>query len=147
MPSLLNDQIKEQISDVFTELKSPVQVLFFRKQTDCPTCEDAHNLLQEVADLSPQISLAVYDLETDGGIASQYRVDKAPALVIAGLEGEQVLDYGIRFYGIPSGHEFSTLIHDLILVSTRDSGLSEETRSYLAEVSKPVLLQVFVTPG
>jgi alkyl hydroperoxide reductase subunit AhpF len=52
----------------------------------------------------------------------------------------------VRYAGIPSGHEFSSLIQDLILVSGRDSGLSEQTREYLAGLKEPVHLQVFVTP-
>ena len=61
-------------------------------------------------------------------------------------DGDVRTDYGVRFAGIPSGHEFSTLIHDLILVSGRDSGLSPETRAFLKGLEKPVHLQVFVTP-
>jgi glutaredoxin-like protein len=66
--------------------------------------------------------------------------------VIAGVDGDQILDYGVRFAGIPSGHEFSSFIHDLILVSGRDSGLSAKAREYLKALDQPVLLQVFVTP-
>jgi glutaredoxin-like protein len=66
--------------------------------------------------------------------------------VIAGVDGGQVLDYGVRFAGVPSGHEFSSLIQDLILVSGRDSGLNPQTREFLGGLEKPVLLQVFVTP-
>jgi glutaredoxin-like protein len=56
------------------------------------------------------------------------------------------MDYGVRFAGIPSGHEFSSLIEGLILVSGRDSGLSGEIRKQLRGLKNPVLLQVFVTP-
>jgi len=66
--------------------------------------------------------------------------------VLAGRDGDQILDFGVRYAGIPSGHEFSSLIHDLVLVSGRDSGLSEETRQFLSSLDQPVLLQVFVTP-
>jgi hypothetical protein len=38
------------------------------------------------------------------------------------------------------------LIHDLVLISGRDSGLSEQTREFLSSLDKPVHLQVFVTP-
>jgi alkyl hydroperoxide reductase subunit AhpF len=48
--------------------------------------------------------------------------------------------------GVPSGHEFSTLIQDLILVASRDSGLSPQVRNYIKGLSKPLHLQVFVTP-
>jgi len=62
------------------------------------------------------------------------------------LDGEQILDYGIRYAGIPSGHEFSSLINEIILVSGRDSNLNKETREYLSTINQPVLMQVFVTP-
>jgi glutaredoxin-like protein len=66
--------------------------------------------------------------------------------VIAAKNGDEIQDFGVRFSGIPSGHEFSTLIHDLILVSGRDSGLDPQTRQLLAVLKEPVHLQVFVTP-
>ncbi|HSQ16551.1 MAG TPA: glutaredoxin, partial [Anaerolineales bacterium] len=59
---------------------------------------------------------------------------------------DQITDYGIRYAGIPSGYEFSSLIQSLVLVSGRDSGLAPETRQALADLKQPVLLQVFVTP-
>ncbi len=146
MPSLLNDEIKRQVQDVFAQLQQPVEVLFFGKKENCDYCEDIRQLVEEVTALSDKLSLSIYDLEDNADVASQYRVDKAPMLVIAAREANEIHDYGIRFAGIPSGHEFSTLIHDLILVSSRDSGLDEDTRSFLRELTQPVHLQVFVTP-
>jgi len=143
---LLNDDIKKQVRDVFTQLKNPVQMLFFGDKVNCQYCDDTLALVQEVVDLSDKLSLAIYDVHDDAAIAAQYKVDKTPGLVLAGLDGEQILDFGIRYAGIPSGHEFSSLIHDLVLVSGRDSGLSVKTREFLKKLDKPVHLQVFVTP-
>lgn len=85
-------------------------------------------------------------MQKDADSAKQYKVDKAPGLVIAGRDGERILDYGIRFAGIPSGHEFSSLINSLLLVSGRDSGLNQNTRQALSELTEPVDMLVFVTP-
>jgi len=73
-------------------------------------------------------------------------VDAAPTLIIAGKDGDQIIDYGIRLKGIPAGYEFTTLIRDVLLVSSRDSGLNQATRAWLRELKEPVHLQVFVTP-
>jgi len=97
-------------------------------------------------EISDKLGISVFDLNKDQQIAKQYGVDKVPGLVLAGKDGEDLVDYGVRFAGIPAGHEFSTLIHDLILVSGRDSQLSLSTRQFLAELKDPVHLQVFVTP-
>jgi glutaredoxin-like protein len=146
MTNLLNDEIRQQVSEFFQQVQEPVQVIFFEKKSDCEYCGETRQMVEEVTALSDKIHLSIYDLEDDQAIAGQYKVDKAPGIVIAGRDGEQVLDYGIRFTGIPSGHEFSSLIHDMILVSGRDSGLSPQTKEILKGLDKPVHLQVFVTP-
>lgn len=143
---LLNDSILAQVTDVFQQLTAPVEVLFFGSQTNCDLCQDTQQLVEEVVAISDKLSLSVYDLDHDAEIARQYNVDKAPTLVLAGKDGDQPVDYGVRFVGIPAGHEFSSLIHSLILVSGGDSGLSAQTRENLGKLKKPVHLQVFVTP-
>jgi glutaredoxin-like protein len=146
MTQLLNDDIVQQIREVFDGLKNPVHMMFFGSQTNCAYCDDTRQLVEEVAAISDLLSLEIYDMEADSDLAAKYNVDKAPGLVIAAKEGEQITDFGVRLAGIPSGHEFSSLIQDIILVSNRDSGLSPQTREFLKGVDKPVILQVFVTP-
>jgi len=146
MAQLLNTDIIKQIQEVFSGLKNPVQLMFFGSQHDCPYCDDTRQLVEEVAAISDLLSVVVYDMETDGDLAVKYNVDKAPGLVIAAREEEQITDFGVRLSGIPSGHEFTSLIQDIILVSNRDSGLNPQTRAFLKGLDKPILLQVFVTP-
>jgi len=147
MAKLLNESVTSQVKGMFDEqLKQPVEVLFFGGDQYCEYCDDTLQLLEEVTAISEKLNLQTFDLQADQTVAQQYLVDKTPGFVLAGRDGDQIIDYGIRFYGIPSGHEFSTLIHDLILVSSRDSGLDASTRQALKELDKPVHLQVFVTP-
>jgi glutaredoxin-like protein len=143
---LLNESITKQVREVFSQLKNPVEVLFFEKKQDCDYCDDTRKLLEEVTALSDKLNMTVYDADEHADVAMQYKVDKIPGIVLAGRDGDQTTDYGIRFAGIPSGHEFSSLINDLVMVSGRDSRLSDQTREYLQNLKKPLLLQVFVTP-
>src|SRR3990172_3211172 len=143
---LLNEEIARQVKEVFAQLQEPVEVLFFGRKEDCDYFADTLQLAQEIVELSDKLGLSVYDLDEDLSLAEQYHVDKAPGLALAGKDGDQISDYGIRYAGIPSGHEFSSLIHDLVLVSSRDSGLEQKTRDFLKGLEQPVLLQVFVTP-
>jgi glutaredoxin-like protein len=148
MAAMLDEKVKTQVSEVFQGLSNPVEVLFFGSadEENCQYCSETRQLLEEVTDLSDQVTLKVYDLEKDADLAKRYKVDGAPGYVMVGREGGRQLDYGIRFKGIPAGHEFTSLINDLVLVSQRDSNLSEETRTYLRGLKQPVHLQVFVTP-
>lgn len=146
MSSLLNDEIRTQVSEVFSGLEEPIHVLFFGKDEECDYCSDTQQLLEEVTSLSDKIEMSIFNLEADEAVAKQYKIDKAPGFVIAGKNGDQILDYGIRYAGIPSGHEFSSLINSFLLVSGRDSKLGDDIRKMLKELDKPVNMYVFVTP-
>lgn len=146
MEALLNEDIKNQVTEAFAQLKDPVEVLFFGRQDDCEYCDQTQQLVEEVTGLSGNLHLGIYDIDEDAELANSYNIDKTPGLVITARDGEQLLDYGVRIAGVPAGHEFSSLIQDLILVSGRDSGLSQQTRDMLADLSEPITLQVFVTP-
>lgn len=147
MDRILNEQITAQVKQVFdAQLKEPVKVMFFGRESNCETCNDMRQLMEEVTAISDKLHFEAYDIDKNADTARQFNVDKTPGLVLAALVDGEAIDYGVRFAGIPSGHEFSTLIHDLVLISGRDSGLAPKTRDALKKLDKPVHLQVFVTP-
>lgn len=147
MEQLISEDITKQIREVFKQLKHPVQLLFFGSETDCEYCKEIRQLLEELTRLSDQLSLSLHDVDREPDLAQHYQVTgKAPATIIAAKEGDQLTDLGIRYLGIPSGHEFTTLIQSILLVSGRDSGLAPQTRDFLKKLTKPLHLEVFVTP-
>jgi glutaredoxin-like protein len=146
MPELFNDSIKQQVREALEKMKNPVEILLFSSQENCDYCRETRQLCEDVVTLSNKLSLRVYDIHADAAIAKKFNVDKTPGLVIVARDGKKVTDYGVRYAGIPSGHEFNSLIQDILLVSVRDSGLNESTREFLRALAQPVTLQVFVTP-
>lgn len=146
MPELLNEQIRKQIKGVFQGLQNDVEIVLFTSEKNCDFCKETRQLLEEVISLSDKLGITVYDLDKDTVEAEQYKINKAPGFSIMAKVGEDLVDYGIRFYGIPSGHEFTSLINDLTLVASRQSMLSPETVEFLKSLTEPVNLQVFVTP-
>ena len=146
MEKVLNDQIVKQIQEAFTEVKEPVEVLLFGSKDNCDYCNETKQLLEEVTALHDKLALSVYDIQEHADVASKFNVTNAPGIVIAAKDNAEVKNLGIQFSGIPSGHEFSTLINDIIIVSRRESGLDAKTREFLKSLDKPLHLQVFVTP-
>jgi glutaredoxin-like protein len=55
-------------------------------------------------------------------------------------------DRGLKYYGVPSGYEFITFLEAVKTISADNSGLSATTKDFLKTLTKPVHLQVFVTP-
>jgi len=56
--------------------------------------------------------------------AVKYGVDKIPATVLLDENGK---DYGIKFFGIPSGYEFASLLEDIKLLGTGKERLITRT--------------------
>ena len=146
MEKVLDEQIVKQIRQAFDGIEKPVQVLLFGSKDNCDYCSETQQLLEEVTALSDKVELSFYDVNEDQEIASRFNVTNAPGIIIAAKENADVVNLGIQFSGIPSGHEFSTLINDILMVSKRDSGLDVKTREFLKNLEKPLHLQVFVTP-
>ena len=139
--ALLNDSVRAQVEKRFKELRDPVKIVNFTQEIECQYCTETRRLMEEITELSGKLSFEVHNFVTDKDKARQYNIDKIPATVIMGEK-----DYGIRFYGIPSGYEFVTVLESIAMVSKRESGLSSETKKRLATLTKPLHLQVYVTP-
>jgi len=140
---LLNDEIVEQVKQELADLAGPVRLVMFTQEFECEYCAETRQLVEEIAALSNQITAEVYNFVADAEKAEELGVDKIPAIAVVGAE-----DYGVRFYGIPAGYEFVSLLHAIKLaaVAVGKPDLSDETLEVLAGVSEPVHVQVFVTP-
>ncbi len=139
--AFINDKDRDQLRREFDKLVHPVTLALFTDQEHCTYCTETRQLLEEIASLSPKLVLQTYDLQADGGKAAEFGVDKVPATVV--MNGK---DYGIRYFGIPAGYEFGSLIDDILDVSNGESGLAPATKAALAKITQPLHFQVFVTP-
>lgn len=151
---LLNAEIREITRKKFeAELASKVTLLLFTQEPtvlivpgrvpglECQFCRETRQLLEEVKSLSDKIDLQVFDFVAQQEKAAEFGIDKIPATVVLGDK-----DHGVRFYGIPSGYEYTSLIEAIVDVSKGTTELRPKTRESLGTLDKDVHIQVFVTP-
>jgi glutaredoxin-like protein len=141
--AMISDKDKKAVGDRLAKLTGPVKLVMFTQEMECAYCKETRELVEEVAALSDKITVEVKDFVEEEAEAKKLGVDKIPAVAVFG-EGD--IDYGIRFYGIPAGYEFMSLLESIEIVSKGESGLSANGRERLKGLAKPVHLQVFVTP-
>ena len=140
--AMIGDQDRQAIKDLFEKgCVNDVKLVVFTQEFECQYCRETRQLVEELAEISEHVTAEVYDFATDKEQVEAYGVDKIPAIAITGKK-----DYGVRFYGIPSGYEFTGFIETILAVSQGESGLSEATKKMLADLADPVHIQVFVTP-
>jgi glutaredoxin-like protein len=141
--AMISDKDKKAVGDRLSKLTGPVKLVIFTQEMECQFCKETRELAEEVAALSDKISVEVKDFLKADAEAKKLGVDKIPAIAVLG-DGDK--DYGIRFYGIPAGYEFMSLLESIEIVSKGESGLSANGKEKIKGLGKPVHLQVFVTP-
>jgi glutaredoxin-like protein len=137
----ISKEDQEYLKKEFSKMTNPVKLVFFTQQFECEYCELTHELLNELSGNSDKIKVEIYEFVKDQEKVKQYDIKRIPAIVVEGSK-----DYGIRFYGVPAGYEFSTLVEDIIDVSNGTTNLSQETKEELKKLTMPVHIQAFVTP-
>ena len=140
---LMDPETEQQVREVLAAVKSPVTLKMFTQDFDCEACNGTRQIIEEVADLSDLISVEVHDFAAESDLARSLGADKVPAIFVLDADRR---DRGIRFFGIPAGYEFTSLIEAIVLVGTGDSALEDDTRKFLDALQTPLHLQVFVTP-
>jgi alkyl hydroperoxide reductase subunit AhpF len=150
--ALLRDEDAAKLREIFDErLNGDVTLVHYTQQesrlivpnvAQCPSCKDAQALLEELSATSDRIALEVHDFAGEIAAAEAAGVDKIPATLV---KGEQS-DGRVRYFGLPSGYEFASLIEDIIDVGSGTIDLEAETVEVLRGLQKDVHIQVFVTP-
>jgi glutaredoxin-like protein len=139
--ALLSPEIAEGVKKELAAVTDAVELVMFTQEFECQYCRETRQLVEEVAALSDQVSAKIYDFVANKDQAARFGIDKIPAIAVVGAE-----DYGVRFYGIPSGYEFASLLHAIKVVAAADPTLDEDTKAFLGGLATPVHIQVFVTP-
>ncbi len=138
---LLRESDVEEIRERLAGMPNPVKLVHFTQELNLGYGRETRQLLEELTGISDKISLETHNFLIDKEKVGEYGVDKVPATAIRNGK-----DYGIRFYGLPAGYEFGTLLDGILTVSKGDSGLNAQSREKLAQLNQPLHLQVFTTP-
>jgi glutaredoxin-like protein len=139
---LIDESVAWQLTQEFQQLVNPVRLAVFSQPLSDPGSEALLPLVSELAALDSRLRVESFNFALDQEKAAALGIKRSPAVGVMG----EARDYGIRFYGLPSGYEFGTLIDAILDVSKGDSGLAPSTREALAALPRAVQVQVFSTP-
>ena len=140
MPIRIDDETKEKLRTILSQLKGEVKLRFFKPKGECRFCDDTEYILDIISSLTDKVRVEVgWEGSPE---AEKYKLPMYPALLV---HGER--DYNIRFFGIPAGYEFGALIEDIVDVSRGRTSVNLVVEKVVRErIRKPVRIMVFVTP-
>jgi alkyl hydroperoxide reductase subunit AhpF len=136
---MLSPDTRRLLREALAKMPSPVRLVCFERAAAGRA--EAVRLAHELASLSDRLEVEALDLERDRAAAAAYRVSRTPTIAVVGVR-----DWGLRFIGVPGGHEIMALADAILLASAGVSGLSPGSRSLLADVRAALDILVFVAP-
>lgn len=148
--SMISEKDQQTLRDLFGKrLQQDVTVTYFTQHDsvlsvpghECAYCRETRELLEDLDGLSDKLHLEVKDFVADEAEAQKLGVTRIPAIILSGQNKGTV-----RFFGVPAGYEFSTLIEDLMTVSSSEPDLLDSTKQALEALQQDLHIQVFVTP-
>ena len=125
---MLDTAIKNQLKAYLEKLQRPIELV--ASLDDSGKSQELKNLLDEIASLSPQVSVRFNG-------TSAYRPSFAVALV-----GETPR---IEFAGIPLGHEFTSLVLALLHTGGHPPKVDDATLAQMKAIDSNVHFEVFVS--
>ncbi|MEM1537900.1 MAG: thioredoxin family protein [Candidatus Nezhaarchaeales archaeon] len=142
MVVVIDEATLRMVKGFFRALRNPVRIVVFVTRGHCLYCNETVEIVEKLASISPElIRVEKCECEVSSPEARSYKVDRHPAIV---LRGEK--EYWVRYFGIPSGYEFGSLVEDIVDVSRGEVELEESVKAAILAISKPVHIKVFVTP-
>jgi glutaredoxin-like protein len=142
MEKFFNDDVRKQVTDILKQMVRPITIKLFIDEKGCNTCAETKQLLSEFAETNSKITLSVIDKDSHADEANKYGITLLPSFVILNDLGEYK---GVKFNGIPAGHEINSFISALIEMSGHPLKIPQIALDRIAKVTKPVKIKVFVT--
>lgn len=127
---MLDNSIKEQLKNIFSRLQSHIAFRMLSRSDDVRSA-DMLEFLQDVTATSPNLSVETENADNE---APEFEIVK---------DGTPT---GVKFCGIPNGHEFSTLL--LAVLNTDGQGKNLPDASLTARIKAlkgPLKLRTFVS--
>lgn len=141
MPFLAEEN-RIEIRRAFDTLKDAVLLEIFTRREDCLYGAETRELMNELGRLHEKVRVSFVDLDREPDAAPD--VDKVPCIF---LRSSESLDrVPIRFYGIPSGSAFQAFLEAVLDLSFGETPLKASSKAALSRVSRPLHLQVFISP-
>ncbi|MEI5989433.1 thioredoxin-disulfide reductase [Enterococcus termitis] len=126
------DAMREQLGGIFGKLTKNVTLLQVMDSSEEKSLE-LNSFLTEFASLSDKILLETVQKGTDADLEAKYGIDKLPSVVVLNDQGEYT---GIKFSGIPSGHEVNSIVLAVYNVGSAGQPIEEPVVDKIKELPK-----------
>lgn len=128
--ALLSPEMREQLAAVFARMAQPLILELHLDER--PVSMELRHYMEELAGMTEKLSVTI----------SQSGGKDLPFVEIATKES---VSTGLRFHGVPGGHEFTSFVLGLYNAAGPGQPLSDTDRAGILAITHPVKLQILVS--
>ncbi len=136
-PSPLSRETRDSLRPVLEKLAR--DVVFVLAEDESRQSREMKALLEQLCAESPRLSLRAYP---EGAADCPVSFDRRPAFALCGGDGSYS---GVKFSGVPGGHEFNSLIFAIFNFAGPGQTPDPALRERILAIQKPVKAEIGVT--
>ena len=138
---LLNDGLRSQLKGVLDRLEKNVTLVSIVDESNSKSIE-LRDLILDIADLDERVNAEVYNKGENVEVENKIHADKYP--VVALLDSDKKYS-GVKFHGVPGGHELNSFILAIYNLGSAGQQISEETLNNIKKIDKDINIKVCVS--
>lgn len=143
MEKLFNEETIAQVKQMLQPMTKDVNFKVFTKE-GAPSVVETVQLMTEFGENFDHINVDFLSIEEHTDIAEQYNVSLVPTIVALDSDNK---DRGVRFVGVPLGHEINSLLATTLELGQEAPALPQDVIEKIKAIDKPTNIKVFVTLG
>jgi thiol-disulfide isomerase/thioredoxin len=136
---MISERSLEIIKTFTNRLNKPVRLVLFTSETACAACPEMTELARAIKAHFDKIAFESYDLVMDRDKSLQYGIERVPAIVVQGGDGETT-----TFYGLIEDVFLKILMDAILSLSNTKVWFPEDVRRVLKHLDHDVKIRVFV---
>lgn len=138
---LLNDEMRSQLKGVLDKVESKVTLVSIVDESLEKSIE-LKSLVLDIADLSENVKAEIYKKGENTQVESKINADKLP--VVALLDSNDNYS-GVKFHGVPGGHELNSFILAIYNLGGPGQEISEDILKDIKKIDKDINIKVCVS--
>lgn len=138
---LLTDDMRIQLKSVLDRLTEEVTLVSIVDKENTKSIE-LKELVLDIAELGEKVQAEIYDKDENVEIETKINANKFP--VVALLNKDKVYS-GVKFHGVPGGHELNSFILAIYNLGGKGQEISEQTLQNIKNITNKTNIKVFVS--
>lgn len=138
---LLNDELRAQLKGVLERVEKPVTLVSIIDESNAKSLE-LKDLIVDIGALSDKLNVELYKKGENKEIEEKIHADKYPVVALLNEENNYS---GVKFHGVPGGHELNSFILAIYNLGGPGQQLADEVLEQIKGLDKKTNIKVCVS--